>query len=568
MIRRILLVVGALTTLGAERGSAWETIINGTQPFARDEPASGVVVDAAGAIFVSGGTENAGSGRNFTLAKLDGTTGTELWRYVVTSAEGSAIGVATDGTDVAAAGSVGSDWTAAKVDGTSGAELWRVSVSDATVLGGIGFDPAGDIIVTGGNGAFPSFEIFAVKLDGSDGSELWRYERTAIRTTTALTVDAAGDVILLGDGYTLVKVAGGTGSEAWTRVVDPPADLSGPIGHALATDSAGDVIAVGAVNNEGANRPDFAVVKLASATGAELWRREVDGSAIGSDDEAFAVAVDAADDVVAVGIIEDDAAVVKLAGASGAELWRSGPLAEARAVAIDGAGNVFATVRDVFASASDPAQIAKYVGTSGLEVWRGRGSGELVVDPAGTPDAAFTALHRRTSLDVTVTELSGRLSGKSLTAKSSGGAAIDRLTLNSLDPTTMIPSVDGPADPVLHGATVEIVNPVTMESASLFLPALFWERNSTGLRYSDPQRAASPCRKVTLKRERQLKVSCGGAGIGFTLDEAAQGTLAVRLTLGNGPLAVRLCSRFGGTIKRDVPGFFQARDAPTPVACP
>jgi hypothetical protein len=61
---------------------------------------------------------------------------------------------------------------------------------------------------------------------------------------------------------------------------------------------------------------------------------------------------------------------------------------------------------------------------------------------------------------------------------------------------------------------------------------------------------------------------CGGAGIGFTLDEPAQGTLAVRLTLGTGPFAVRLCTRFGGTVKNDVPGYFRAQDAPTPAACP
>ncbi len=72
-------------------------------------------------------------------------------------------------------------------------------------------------------------------------------------------------------------------------------------------------------------------------------------------------------------------------------------------------------------------------------------------------------------------------------------------------------------------------------------------------------------------RSGKLQVICKGDKLGFTLDEAQQGVLAVGLTLGN---AITYCMRFGGDVVRDVPtdssktGKFIAKKGPAPVSCP
>ena len=67
-----------------------------------------------------------------------------------------------------------------------------------------------------------------------------------------------------------------------------------------------------------------------------------------------------------------------------------------------------------------------------------------------------------------------------------------------------------------------------------------------------------------------LKVLCKGGGIGFSLDEESQRSLAVNLKAGNGTLLH--CMLFGGTVGSDTPangktGMFKAANADAPSAC-
>jgi hypothetical protein len=120
---------------------------------------------------------------------------------------------------------------------------------------------------------------------------------------------------------------------------------------AVAVDGNGDVVAAGSAMNARTFR-DFTVGKFEGASGKELWRREITGTA-NDNDEAQAVAVDAAGDVVAAGVTKNtgtrqDLAVVKFSGSDGKELWRqeiNGTANRedlARAVTVDGDGNVVA----------------------------------------------------------------------------------------------------------------------------------------------------------------------------------------------------------------------------------
>ncbi|PYM86695.1 MAG: hypothetical protein DME09_01890 [Candidatus Rokuibacteriota bacterium] len=194
------------------------------------------------------------------------------------------------------------------------------------------------------------------------------------------------------------------GAEAWAWQTTLSGTGSGAF-YAAAVDSAGNVIAAGATSGY------FTVVKLDGATGTELWRQTIKGASSGSN-FAQAVAVDEAGNVVAAGSLTVLAVgetrihawtVIKFDGASGTELWRettdtSDRTPVARAVAIDGAGNVLAA--GLRAGGFQIFMVRKYDGASGALVWEGQVSGgtnpvgqgkAVAVDGAGNVVAAGVA---------------------------------------------------------------------------------------------------------------------------------------------------------------------------------
>ena len=123
---------------------------------------------------------------------------------------------------------------------------------------------------------------------------------------------------------------------------------------AIATDGAGNAYVAGSVEAAGGANP-FAVVKL-GPDGTPRWTARYDGSRGGAGGEARAVAVDAAGNVYAAGWVDDgvifspnyDYLVVKF-GADGIQRWAQrydGPGDNTdlvSAVAVDGTGNVYVT---------------------------------------------------------------------------------------------------------------------------------------------------------------------------------------------------------------------------------
>ena len=92
-----------------------------------------------------------------------------------------------------------------------------------------------------------------------------------------------------------------TGASAWQATIKGSAG-GDDRAIAVAVDAAGDAIAAGVVWNK-ISRADFVVVKRARADGRELWRAVANGTANG-DDQANAVAVDQVGDVVAAAVIQ------------------------------------------------------------------------------------------------------------------------------------------------------------------------------------------------------------------------------------------------------------------------
>jgi hypothetical protein len=97
-----------------------------------------------------------------------------------------------------------------------------------------------------------------------------------------------------------------------------------------------------------------------------------------------------------------------------------------------------------------------------------------------------------------------------------------------------VPAPDGVGDPTLFGGVLVVYNGSgSGESFTIDLPATSWRLDGdefNGWRYVFA--AGSPVWKVYVKGAK-VSVRGGKDAWGYTLDEASQGTIAVRLTLGS-----------------------------------
>jgi hypothetical protein len=352
------MTLGKMTALIAACGAcllppqahAWLFTLDGPSSVSFAEQATSVAVTSGGDVVAAGMTVTSGSDTDLTVVKLGGVGGSVIWTAVIDGNAGSTDEpgqVLIDGSgDVIVGGTLqttGDPRTLAviKLSGMDGSELWRhlvsIPLNPFVPIGALALDAAGDVVTVGtavnaGNG---SADFAVYKLSGADGSELWRYTLDGSAgqddAAEAVAVDASGDVFALGGtrnlgtgDVTVVKLSGTTGVELWQRTINGPAG-GGDHLRALAVDAAQDVIAAGSMV-QAISQDDLAVVKLSGTTGAELWRRLVGGSSRDFD-SATAVAIDGAGDVVAAGFTtnrrtDEDITVLKLRGRTGRVRWR------------------------------------------------------------------------------------------------------------------------------------------------------------------------------------------------------------------------------------------------------
>jgi hypothetical protein len=132
----------------------------------------------------------------------------------------------------------------------------------------------------------------------------------------------------------------------------------------------------------------------------------------------------------------------------------------------------------------------------------------------------------------------------------------------------VVPPAPGSTDdPSLNGATVEVYNASgSGEKVTVtILGGVGWKVHGGGsYRYKNPNPSGA-IRKITIKTD-QVRVSGGGSGFTYSLDELTQGSVAVRVRTGtNGTVwcAKATPPRF------DTVGRFQATPkTPPPVVCP
>jgi outer membrane protein assembly factor BamB len=207
-------------------------------------------------------------------------------------------------------------------------------------------------------------------------------------------------------------------------------------------------------------------------------------------------------------------------------------------------------------------------------VIRGGGIGARTGDPMDLSEISAGIPHAVTGLCVPGTPACATdvpIGGRTLKLhdRSTSGNK-SRVRFVSRDAAITMPTPGGSADPTLVGASLQVINTVSGESAEYVLPIGGWRSSGSGFRFSGG-RIDNFCKSAKIKNGR-LGANCRGDAPGFTLDEPTQDAMVVAFKLGN---EVVYCARFGGTVMRDVgssvtlsDGFFTAKNAVAPATCP
>ncbi len=340
----------------------WARLYDG--PDHLDDQGQALAVDGSGNVYVAGQSMKANFTWDFVTLKYD-AAGTQQWLVAYDGPVGSddqALALAVDG--VGNVYVTGQSWGGGNLDyatvkyDAAGAQQWAMRYAgpgggpDQPVA--VAVDGSGNVYVTGSAWvAGQNLNYATVKYDAA-GAQQWvalynnatgnQWDQPA-----ALALDGAGNVYVTGLSY-----GGATGNNAVTIKYDPAgapqwaAVYNSPAGrddqaNALALDAAANVYLAGQVWN-GVSY-DTLVVKY-SVAGVQQWERRHDGPG-GSDEQAWAVAVDTLGNVFAAGTawnrLTHDYLTVKY-DAAGNEQWAavydgpSGRSDQAYALALDAAG--------------------------------------------------------------------------------------------------------------------------------------------------------------------------------------------------------------------------------------
>ena len=329
----------------------------------------------------------------------------------------------------------------------------------------------------------------------------------------------------------MLRLGSADGSQLWRVELDGSAQGNEGLYYpAIAPD--GNVVVAGKIENSGSGG-DMSVLKLSSTSGAILWQQTLVGTTPG-EEVVMDVMVDASGDVVVAGYTTNlgtytDFTVVKLSGVDGAEMWRRVVSSASR------------TGTPTFGMARAVAPTA---------------NGDVAV--AGRFGRLFVMA--RINADGTPSRTVQPVDGKRLLLKDrAGDAAARKLVLMAKDRNSLIPPTPGgPGDPSMQGADLLVYNPASGETMTIPLPFDRWVVKGfkpSNFRYTFSDRTGT-CRKVKL-RPGLLKASCRGADIDFSLDEPAQGALAVRMQAGSDDGGIAYCMVFGGLVARDRPKTMQ-----------
>lgn len=285
---------------GRDGREAWRRLITGTALRPIMEEATAAAVDPDGNVIVGGSLQNTdapGDYGDLSVAKLDGSDGTERWRFSLPGTLRADVLAVDSRGDAIAAGFVSgaplyptalkpAAVTVVKLAGETGAPLWRRDLDVAWSTSSIAVDAAGDLFLAVRTSDPTGTDFAVAKLAGSTGAPLWLARESAGDDTWEeafrVFLDGSGAVYGAGvtsdsDGYyfTVVRLDAATGNRVWSYRARGKG--GGGLARTLLVAPSGTLIATGYTTGATTCR-DGVAVAIDAATGTPMWSRAVDGT--------------------------------------------------------------------------------------------------------------------------------------------------------------------------------------------------------------------------------------------------------------------------------------------------
>lgn len=588
-----ILVIAVAAVCIASPGLAWKR-------FEGILGAQAVAVDGGGDVYAAGYVYYTGPNVFLTVLRLDGATGALRWRATPagTGYGRPVLRMTPDGSLIVVAQAPDSpvpQVVVLKLGADTGATVWQRDLGGAGPPGAsfeprVAIDANLDVVVATPLAGADATDFAVVKLSGTDGAEQWRSVLdgsaglpAGADQATSLAL-AGADVIAGGylsngagqnDGV-IVRLDGDTGAVLWQVTVAGNAGGDDVV-MGVGVQPGGDVLAL-ARTTDSVTGGDILVLRLDGATGVEDWRRVFDGGPFGFD-RADALAVASDGDAVVAGMVWPTESIRRLEAADGADGWVSPVFGGAlRELVIDSGGAVTGLGGFSDGNGRGGALVLRLDGGTGAFHWRhvfvSESFNAIATGPDGHVAVVGAIEDQYPNGGFLVRRFADRLAGTRLRLRDKRTGPAGRLLEVAVTNGLIVASSPGEgADPTVLGGSLRVVNPATLEAATIALPAAGWTaRTGRGRTLYTYRGGPAPgdCQRVVLQSDRKLRAKC--SGMSFTLDEPAQGAVGVQLTIGDG--AAMYCTQFGGTVVHDVAvgedtvGQFLAKNAPPPPACP
>jgi len=254
-------------------------------------------VDPEGELVAAGATsgpDGVNGDQNFLTIKFSGSTGAELWRSAIDGSlhdddRAQAVAVNEQG-DLFVGGFLTDDpalnfpdFTLFKLSGSDGSELWRSGVPSLEGHGGeirsLALDGAGDVVAAGTASLGGWCDFVVAKFSHGDGDEIWRrVENFSCDFASAVAVDSRDDVLVTGalSSFSTLKLSGQTGTPLWRHDLAVPPGCTGhagecAVGQGIRVLPNGNAVVAGTGPAPEGSVKEIVVAELDAISGAEIW---------------------------------------------------------------------------------------------------------------------------------------------------------------------------------------------------------------------------------------------------------------------------------------------------------